>query len=279
MFKTFGKLLSLFLLLLISFMYTDKVFCEVKESNPVMKEIINYKSKNDIKAKNAEIIGDEITIGQNGISINSYKSYDNMKKDKKFNKDKIVYTESSPKISINDTYDYYITRGNTNKKYVSIIFKIDDKDDLDYILNLNNSIKLNIFIDGKLIEEDISIIKDLVKLDYEVYNLGYNGKYCSKKIGLTNNTLEAVTNYKSMYCLNEEKNNNYLKICKKNKMLSISPKYVNSSIEEIKNNLSNGMIIVYDPNEFNNNVNILSKAVTSRGYEIVKLSDLITEER
>ena len=279
MFKTFGKLLSLFLLLLISFIYTDKVFSEVKLSNPVMKEIVKYKSKNDIKAKEGIIKDDEITIGENGKSVNSSKSYDNMKKDKKFNKDKIIYNEDNPKVSINDIFDYYITKGNTNKKNVSIIFKVSDKNDINFIKKLNTNIKLNIFIDGKLIEDDISIVKDLNNLGYYVYNLGYNGKYDSKKIGLTNNTIEAVTNYKSMYCLNENKNNDYLKVCKKYKMLSITPKYVNSSIEDIKKNLSNGMIIVYDVSLFNDNLNIVSKAITSRGYEIVKLSDLISEKR
>ena len=47
MFKSTIKLLSLLLLLIFSFIYTDKVFDEARKNDPIMKQVINYKKKND----------------------------------------------------------------------------------------------------------------------------------------------------------------------------------------------------------------------------------------
>ena len=49
MLKKTSKLLGLLLLLIFSFMYTNKVFSTAKNSNPVMKEIVKYKKEHDLQ--------------------------------------------------------------------------------------------------------------------------------------------------------------------------------------------------------------------------------------
>ena len=70
MFKTTSKLLSLFLLLLLSFIYTDKVFSTAKQNDPIMQEVISYKEKNNVAATEPIINEDEIILGYAGISVN-----------------------------------------------------------------------------------------------------------------------------------------------------------------------------------------------------------------
>ena len=282
MFKTFGKLLSLLLLLVISFIYTNKVYNEAKNTSPLMKEIIKYKTKNDIKYKDGIISNDELIIGLSGLNINIDESYRNMKDNKKFNKDKIVYDDIHPKLSITNTYDYYIINGNTNKKNTSIIFKINNEEELNEILEFNNlnNIKLNLFIDGNIVENYTSVVAELNEKGYGIYNLGYDNKYSNAKVTITNNLIEGITNEKSLYCLNENKNDTYLKVCKKHKMLSITPSLNNPDIKDIKNNLTNGCIISYDLKTFDlDNLSLIIKVIKSRGYNIVSLEENITEKR
>ena len=121
--KNISKLASLFLLLLLSFIYTDKVFSEARENDPIMKEVMNYKKENDIEPIEPRLHDDEIVLGLSGLVVDAKETYKNMKKDKRFDKDKIVYNSKLPEKTITKNFDYYITKGNDKKEAVSIIFK------------------------------------------------------------------------------------------------------------------------------------------------------------
>ena len=62
MFKNTIKLVSLFLLLLLSFIYTDKVFNEARSNDPLMKEVISYKKAHDVKPVEPKIKDDEMIL-------------------------------------------------------------------------------------------------------------------------------------------------------------------------------------------------------------------------
>jgi hypothetical protein len=79
MIKTPLKLLSLFLLLIISFIYTSKVTESALESDPVMKSIEKYKIKNDIEPVEPIIKENEMILGYSGLIIDKKASYKNMK--------------------------------------------------------------------------------------------------------------------------------------------------------------------------------------------------------
>ena len=75
LFKNTIKLVSLFLLLLLSFIYTDKVFNEARSNDPLMKEVISYKRVHDVKPVEPKIKDDEMILGMSGLIINEEKSY------------------------------------------------------------------------------------------------------------------------------------------------------------------------------------------------------------
>lgn len=279
MFKNTIKLFSLFLLLLLSFIYTDKVFNEARGNDPLMKEVISYKKAHDVKPVEPKIKDDEMILGMSGLIINEEKSYKNMKEDDTFNKQKLVYDKKKPNTSITKTYDYYITNG-ISKNMVSIIFKVNNSTNVSELLSIlaKTNVTVNFFIDGSYLEKNVETAFSMVNLNSEIYNLGYDNKYSKSMISVTNNLIESITLKDSLFCLNEVKNDNYKDICASKKMLTLSPKLVNPSITDLKKNLSKGVMIVYDLDEFDTSkFNFIISVIESRGYKIKGLSKLINE--
>lgn len=280
MLKHASKLLGILFLLLLSFIYTEKVVKEARNNDPLMKSVMKYKKENDIKEVEPTIYNDELILGVSGLLVNEKKSYKNMKKDDTFDSKKISYKKSYPKISITNNYNYFITKGNNKNNYVSIIFKVDSSNNLDELLSLasKNSINLNFFVDGSWLEKNIDYAFKINNIDSEIYNLGYNKVYSKNMIKVTNNLIESITLKKVNLCLNETKNNKYKKICKENKMVSITPLIKDSLVSSIKNNLEKGQMILYDLNTFDTSkFNLLINTISSRGYKIVGLSKLLDE--
>ena len=275
-----SKLAGLFLLLLVSFIYTDKVFSEVRKNDPLMQQVISYKNKHDTSAVEPKIRDDEIVLGLSGLVIDEEKSYKNMKDDDVFNEDKIVYEEQLPSKTITNNYDYYITGGNPKNNYVSIIFKVQSSKNLNNLINQikKDNVKINIFIDGVFLEENVEKTFDLTDLNSEIYNLGYNGKYDKSMTGVTNNLIESITLKDSNLCLNENKDDNQKEICKNKKMHTITPTIINPTITELKENLSKGLMISYNLEDYDFSIfKLMINTIESRGYEIVGLSELIKE--
>lgn len=279
MFKNTIKLVSLFLLLLLSFIYTDKVFNEARSNDPLMKEVISYKRAHDVKPVEPKIKDDEMILGMSGLIINEEKSYKNMKEDDSFNKQKLVYDKTKPNTSITKTYDYYITNG-ISKNMISIIFKVNNSTNVSELLSIlaKTDVTVNFFIDGSYLEKNVETAFSMVNLNSEIYNLGYDNKYSKSMISVTNNLIESITLKDSLFCLNSAKNDDYKDICASKKMLTISPKLVNPSITDLKKNLSKGVMIVYDLDEFDTSkFNFIINVIESRGYKIKGLSKLINE--
>lgn len=280
MFKTISKITSLFLLLVLSFVYTDKVFSSVKENDPIMKEVISYKEKNDVKAVEPIINGDELVLGYSGLSINKKESYKKMKEEDKFNKDNIIYDKTLPKNTITKTYEFYIRKGNPKNKNVALIFKVDDSKNVDRLLNIleKYNVVINFFIDGLWLEKNIETAFDMVSLGSSIYNLGYDGNYSKSSINVTNNLIESITLEDSLYCLNEDKNEEEKNMCSKKKMHTITPTLIDPSFYDIKKNLDEGIIISYDLKNFDMDKFLLViNAITNKGYNISSLNKVLTE--
>lgn len=280
MFKTAGKLASLFMLLVLSFIYTDKVFSSVRESDPIMKEVIKYKKENDIKQIEPIINEDELILGYSGLVVNKDKSYKNMKEKNKFDEEKIVYDKKLPNNTITKTYEYYIKKGNPSKKNVALIFKINDSTNVEKLLNVlsKTNVIINFFVDGAWLEKNVEKAFSFVELGSEIYNLGYDGSYNKKYINVTDNLIESITLKDSLYCLNENKNDDEKNLCSKRKMHTITPTIVEPSLLTLKEKLDEGVIISYDLNDFDMNKFILViNAITNKGYNITSLNKVLEE--
>lgn len=279
MLKKTTKLIIIIILLVFSFIFTEKVTQEAKENDPVMKKIKVYKKQNDVMPVEPVIKNSSIEIGMKGYVVNVNSSYKNMKEKNIFDENKIVKKEVLPDKSIKNNYSYYITRGNKMNKNVSIIFKIKDSKNLSKLISFsnNNDISINYFADGKWLSNNI---EDMLTINNKsrIYNLGYDDKYDKSSINITNTLIESITLKDSIFCLNDNKNDDYLEICEKNKMYSINPTLKNPSILKLKKGLSKGAIISFDLDIYDTSLlNILISTIKNKGYNIVSLDKLIKE--
>ena len=199
--KNTFKIIGLLILLTISFIYTEKIFTISRNNDPLMKEIIEYKKDNDFKPVNAIIKDNEIILGLSGNEVHTLDSYKNMKEDDFFSENKIIKYREKPKDTIEDNYNYYITSSNKINKKVYIILKINKVKDLENIYNLNNNIAL--FINEQILDSYF------IDTNLEIYNLEIDNNY--KNIKDINKLIEENYN-KSIYCLNENKNDKYKNI-------------------------------------------------------------------
>lgn len=280
MFKNTIKLLSLLLLLIFSFIYTDKVFDEARKNDPIMKQVINYKKKNDKNVIEPTIKDDEIILGMSGLVVDAELSYKKMKSDDSFSKKNIVYKKKLPDNSITKNNKYYITKGNSNSKRVSVILKVSYKTNTNTIKKILTSSNYNLtfFIDNNFINDNLDFVFSVINNGYEVYNYGLNGVYDKNSLSKYNKLIESMSLKKAVYCLNEEKNKESKEACDLKKMYSIKPNIIDPDLSSLKRKISSGSIVSYDLDYFSLNDLLLSfKTITSRGYEIESLSTLLTE--
>ena len=140
--KKIYKYIGLFIIMVFSFYYTDKIVLVVQKSNPIMKEIERSKKEKDVNPVNAIIEGNKIIPGKNGLNINEAKSFSLMKSFGTFNSYYLIYDQKKPKISLEDNKDKIIYSGNLSNKQISIIVENDEKL-ISYFKNINVNILNN----------------------------------------------------------------------------------------------------------------------------------------
>ena len=263
------KIIGLFTLFMITFIYTEKVINISLDQDEIMikiKECTDY----NIKPINATIQEDTIIPGSIGKNINNELSYKAMKKIGYFEPSLLVYENIYPEISIYNNYNKYIIKGNTNNKSVSLLYILNTNNTIDNLKQITKkyNIKINIFIDSNYLNNNIEVIDKLK--NNEIYNYGNNGIYTKDNLIITNNIINNKSNNKSIYCLFKEKNENSLNNCANIKMFSIITKDINY----FNINLENGNIFLINNTQ---ELNKIIEYIISKGFNIVPLSELIYE--
>ena len=274
--KKIFNIIAISLLTCFSFYYTDQIILYSKKQNPIYQKIYQKKEELNIAPVNAEIEGNNIISGKNGLTIDINKSYQNMQSLQEYNENLLFFISEEPKISIKNNYDNYIINGNKIDRKVSLIFKIDSIYNLDNIIKIlkNNNVIANFFIDSNYYKELEPYIEKISKEKNLISNAGpYN-----KKIKYNNYLLEKYTTEKIKYCLTLEENKETLKQCKKNNMYTIKPIEVSKTkpYNYIYKNLSEGNIYYLENNKYLiDNLDIIIKYIKQKGYKIVDLNNLL----
>ena len=278
--KKILKIMGIITLISFSFFYIDKVAEVIKENDSLMQEINNVKDKYKITPINGVVKNNTIIPGINGRIINVEKSYKKMREKGIFDKNLIQYDIISPKISLINNRNKYIISGNTNKKYISIIFIIKDDKYLEKLeqIVINKNIIINYFVDYDYLINNTTKIKKLNNC--EIYNYGDNGYYSPDNLLFANNLLSRITNNNAIYCLVNYPNKKTLNLCSNNNLYTIYPSIIitNNSYNTIKKELQSGNIILMDLNK--NNIielSIIINYIEGKGLNIVGLSKLLSE--
>lgn len=190
--KNIFKMVSLLVLVLFSFFYTDRVMNFINKKDPLMNKIDLLKDKYEVLPVNAVLDSNTIIPGVKGKSVDLDKSYENMKVSGIFREDYLVYNDILPSEMLSNNMDKYIIGGNTSSNRVSLLV-ITNYDNIDKIKNNNITIFLN--------HKDVSInnIKKINK--NSIYTYGNNGIYSEEILDNDNTIINRISKNKSIYCL------------------------------------------------------------------------------
>ena len=241
-----------------SFYYTEKIALIVLNKNPLMQEINQVKGDYEEDFVNATIEGDYIIPGINGLAVNTRESFYGMQELEAFNQYYLVFDQVKPDVSLEDNKDKIIHRGNAKLKKVSILFR-NESVISDYFKE--QSYKASLLVDS---------------------NSYQKGSYFE----VINNDVEGFESLEKTLNLNKENkhlclvNNQNKKLCLKSKNYLIEPTLSLNSTNyiDVKNKLEKGSIILIDKTAKLTDVKLLLKEIKFKNYQIVYLSELISEE-
>lgn len=275
MLKKIFKISAVLLLVGFSFFYTEKVTMIARNSDPIMRAIKKEESNKKVSNVNPVINKDEYIMGINGCEIDVDKSYSKMRSVGEFKEELIVMKETS---NDKDLTDKYVIGGNNKEKKVSLIFIVNkdiDSNLTDYINDKN--IKVNYFIDGKYLEENMITVKFLSE-NSNIYYLGENEEYSDENMLYHNNLISMNGSNEPKYCFTSDKDNNTLKLCNDYDMVTIKSDILKDNIYKmIKDKLNNGVIFAIDSDNIDE-IKVSINYILSKGYNIISLEDLLSEK-
>ncbi|CDD30076.1 uncharacterized protein BN654_00132 [Clostridium sp. CAG:433] len=275
MLKKIFKISAVLLLVGFSFFYTEKVTMIARNSDPIMRAIKKEENNKKVSNVNPVINKDEYIMGINGCEIDVDKSYSKMRSVGEFKEELIVMKETS---NDKDLTDKYVIGGNNKEKNVSLIFIVNKDIDsklTDYINDKN--IKVNYFIDGKYLEENMITVKFLSE-NSNIYYLGENEEYSDENMLYHNNLISMNGSNEPKYCFTSDKDNNTLKLCNDYDMVTIKSDIIKDNIyKRIKDKLNNGVIFAIDSDNIDE-IKVSINYILSKGYNIISLEDLLSEK-
>ena len=276
------QVISVTLLMLFSFFYTNKSIELIRENDPIMKQIKETNMKYKVEPVNATIIGNKIIPGKSGKEIDYQKTYAKMKKYGTYNETLTVLKEIEPAISADDYYDKYIVQGNTERKNVSLVFKTDTTSNLLSILNILNqkNIPATFFVDGLLLENNTSLFETMTQNNHELEILSYDNKYDEIYFDSALNYLSSITKREGKYCYAEYDQKEVIELCSKLKLHTIIPtvKTTTMPYKEIKDKLYNSAIISLPLSTITEEqLPAIIDYIKQKGYTFLSLEALLSE--
>lgn len=264
------KVLGILVLTGFSFFYTKEVSDIIRKNDPIMNRINEVKDDMAVSKVDPIVMNDEYITGISGCMIDEKNSYNKMKEVGSFNEELLVMKEDK----IEEIDNVYIIGGNKEKRNISIIL-LNINDNLDSYLKQNN-VKINYFLDGKYITDNIDKLIKISKYS-NIYNYGRDKKYSSKYLVYDNTVISSNLNNESTYCLFNEKSDEELKLCNTYKMKGIKGEIIKEDIlSTIKEKISNGKIFIIDSNN-TSELKITINYILSKGYNLVTLNELLDE--
>lgn len=275
MLKKIFKISAVLLLVGFSFFYTEKVTLIARNSDPIMRAIKKEESHKKVSNVNPVINNDEYIMGINGCEIDVDKSYSKMRSVGEFKEELIVMKETS---NDKDLTDKYVIGGNNKEKKVSLIFIVNKDIDSNLTNYINDkNLKVNYFIDGKYLEENMITVKFLSE-NSNIYYLGENEEYSDENMLYHNNLISMNGSNEPKYCFTSDKDNNTLKLCNDYDMVTIKSDIIKDNIyKRIKDKLNNGVIFAIDSDNIDE-IKVSINYILSKGYNIISLEDLLSEK-
>lgn len=249
------KYILLIFIVMLSFMYTDKVVDYSKINNTILTSIEEYSKENNKYCIEGKINELGIILSFDGKIVDKNKSYSNMKGNL-FNAKQIEYKEDECILNKENNLDKYIISGNEIENNISIVIDVTNKKYYQNMIEIfnKNQVQYNILV-----------------------NDNYDGIYTKNILYKGTNIKDFSKKYENIYCVQYKED--ILEECKNKKINSIKIiNYINDNLyQNIKKLLNKGNI--YFIKESNKNLidlDITIKYIKSRGYNIVSIDELLS---
>ena len=278
--KKLFQILGLISLTCFSFFITEKTAIVVNDMDEIMIEIkANYKR---YKSESVDAIIEDNTIipGICAKKVNINKSYKNMKANGYYSDKLYIYDYTKPEISLSDNIDKYIIKGNSSKRMVSLIFKVEADDNIDEILKIVNNYNIDVtfFIDTNWFTNNNDLIQELIN---EGHNIGIlMDNYSDADFEWMDMVIKKINNQKNSFCYNKDKNDSNLEVCKLKNNYTIKPLEISDKtpLLDIKQNLNSGSILSLDINSrVRKELSTIIIYIKSKGYSIENLENHLLE--
>lgn len=255
--KKYYGYLGLALIMVFSFYYTEQISTIVLNKNPLMINIKEQSNNYNVASVNAEINGDTIIPGINGLYVNQRESFYAMQQEDIFNEYYLVYEQKKPKVTLEDNKDKLIVSGNPSIRQISLV--LEKTGEISEYLKANN-LKASLLVNMDTYQAN----NYFESINNEVNNF----KSLENNLNLNKENKHI--------CLINDKNKN---ICTKHKNYLINPnlKLNQTNYLDIKKNIKNGSIIVIEEKATLSDVKLLLKEIKFKDLELVYLSEIISE--
>ena len=278
--KKVFQMIGLISLTCFSFFVTEQTAIVVSDMDEIMIEIKN--KKDDYKYDSIDSIIDNNTIipGVSKREVNVNKSYKNMKTNGYFNDKLFVYDYEKPKISLTDNIDKYIIKGNPSKRMVSLIFKVEQDEDITDIVNILNNYNVNstFFVNYNWFSNNNTLVEELIKNNHIVAPLMED--YTSSDFEWMDIVLKKINKQSVGFCYNENENKTNLEQCVLKNNYTIKPIVIseNTPLVDIKEKLESGSILSLKVNsQVRKELSTIIIHIKSKGYKLSNLKENVLE--
>lgn len=281
--KKIFSLIGLATIISLSFIISEKTETVVKNVDTIMSELKENEKKYEKEPISATIKNDTIIPGINGKKINIEKTYKEMKKIGEFNEKYLIYDEIKPEKTTEDQYDKYIISGNQKKNQISLIFKVEEKDDITNIKQIldKTNTKATFFLEKKWFEKNTESALNLVKENHTIGILTTKTDNNYNNLISINETIKKLGKQKKNFCYAEEKDEKQIEICAIQKNHTIMPNIIikKSPLLEIKRQITPGALISLPAtNKVNNELELIIEYIKTKGYIIENIENHLSEK-
>lgn len=271
-------------LLIFSFYYTERIIEFIQSRDPLMKMIKESESRFSIEPIDASIENGLIVPGLSGVNINHHRSFRQMRRFGMFTESLLVFQEVNPSISMDDHFDKFIMSGRGTNNDVSLVFQVNQNDDITEILNIldDKGVLGTFFIDGVWLESNVDLVKEMAENSHQIELLSYAGSFDEVRFNSSLSHLQRTINIRPKYCFALYDQKEIIELCSKLRMHTIIPtiKTGGFPFQEVRSKLNKGSIIGFDVNGATNlELETIINFVQQRGFQINILDHLLSEIR
>lgn len=274
------QMIGLISLTCFSFFVTEQTSLVVKEMDNIMIEIKAKKDKYKSDSVDAIVEEDNIIPGIRKREVNVNKSYKAMKSNGYYSDKLFVYDYIKPKISLTDNIDKYIIKGNPQKRMVSLIFKIEQDEDITDILKIinNYNVKSTFFVNYNWFSNNNRLIEQLINEGHIVAPLLED--YRDSNFEWMDTILKKINKQSIGFCYNLNKNKDNLDECVLKNNYTIKPIEIseNTPLLDIKEKLESGSLLSLKVNsQVKKELSTIIIHIKSKGYKLVNLEENVLE--